>query len=69
MTGRADHLPMPGDPIGWAVLYGAHHEHRALYLERERAELKARDLHGLLYPVVIGGPAEPVPYGLDQGAE
>lgn len=71
MTAAAD-LPEPGDLAGWLVLYGPRLQHRALSMERGRAELQAAQLHGVVMPLVIGGPAE-LPqtriYGLDQEAD
>ncbi len=65
------HDRMPGDILGWAVAYGQHLEHLALFCDRARAEAQAARLHGVLYPAVVGGPAEQPkasrfdPYGLD----
>lgn len=42
-TGR---LIPPPEPWGWGVSYGEHGQHRALFLDRARAERAAADLHG-----------------------
>ena len=46
-------LPIPGQVVGWLVIYGSHRQFRCLLLDRARAEQFAVAAHGVCMPVGV----------------
>lgn len=57
------------EPVAWLIQYEPAHEHRAVLLDRARAELQATRLHGVLVPLVPQVCGDFCPTGRENSAE